>query len=705
MTNAINALEPIFFPSECDIDGELFYPIADASKSIDCMVGYFTSGSISELARTLSTYLAKPTCSPLRLVISPDLPNAEDRLALDEAIRTDKNLIPLLFPNFELDANSLRANAVKALIYLVSSQQLIIKVAIKDEGILHTKCWIFETDKGHLTISGSGNATKSGLSTNFEHLNLHRSWKSSDDEKVVEHFKKRFQLLWNNLYDGIPTYGLNRKTLAYIEAISHSINNEKVKKALIKQLTVENHQHEFEKNQKQAFTIPDWLKYDEGDFSHQGSAVRAWMQNAYSGILSIATGGGKTLTSLVAASIVSRESSGLLVVIAVPTIALVQQWIDEVKVFGVDAINGNGKSHERVSKDIRRSKRNLSTQTSVSECIVVTHEGLKSDWIKEVIPNSKGYKTLLIADEVHNLGSTGFISNPPQFFDYKLGLSATVERQYDESGTQFLLEYFGGVVFSYDLEEAIGKCLVPYDYCPIEVKLTAEEEDRFIELTAEIKKLAYAKDYADGSPAKDALSNKCMERRRVVESAENKIKAFSKLINERPNLLDKSLIFCTDKNANQIKSINTVLLGLGVPFHQLTQEETSNRKKLTRLISEFNNGSLKTLTSMRVLDEGFNVPQTENAFLLASNTVRRQWIQRLGRVLRLSPATGKTKSTIYDFVAMPICEGANLDFDLRRLLKGEFERITFFSELSQNPSAPGGGLELATKILKGMSKL
>lgn len=701
---SLNELEPIYFPSECNIDAELFYPVAKVSNSIDCMVGYFTSGSISELARTLATYLANPTKSPLRLVISPELPLAQDREALYEALKTDKNLIPILFPNFELDEETLRANAVKALIYLVASGKLLIKIAAKEEGILHTKCWIFETTDGFVTISGSGNATKSGLSTNFEHLNFHRSWSSQDSEKVVSHFRSRFEQFWTNSYVGIPTYDLSSKTLAYIDAISRSINSEKTKSYLSKQLALETHENISNQSVKQILKVPDWLKYDEGDFAHQGAAVRAWVKNNYFGILGIATGGGKTLTSLVAASIVSRETNGLLTVIAVPTVALVQQWIDEVRLFGVEALNGNGKSLVQVSKEIRNLKRNLKTKTSISECVVITHEGLKSEWIKEVKPKPGDFKTLLIADEVHNLGSVGFISNPPEFFDYKLGLSATVERQYDDSGTQFLLNYFGGVVFTYDLKQAIGKCLVPYDYIPIEVKLTAEEEDHFIQLTSEIKKLAFAKDFADGSPEKEALSRKCMERRRVIESAEKKVEAFRELIINKPSVLERSLIFCTDKNSAQIKSINGVLRELEVPFHQLTQEETSNRKKLKRTIQDFNNGTLKTLTSMRVLDEGFNVPQTENAFLLASNTVRRQWIQRLGRVLRLSPSTGKTQSKIYDFVAMPICDGSNIDFDLRRLLKGEFERVTFFSELSKNPSVAGGGLELAAKILKGMSK-
>ena len=268
-----------------------------------------------------------------------------------------------------------------------------------------------------------------------------------------------------------------------------------------------------------------------------------------------------------------------------------------------------------------------------------------------------------------------------------------------------MLKFFGGVVYEFGLEKAIGTCLVPYRYYPIEVKLNAEEEDRFIELTGQIKRLAFAANLADGSPEKERLQRFCMQRRRVIEAASNKINAFEDLVKKSPEVLNRSLVFCTDKDSEQLKSINAALSQLGIPYHQLTQKETSKRKLLMSLIDNFNIGILKTLTSMRVLDEGFNVPQTEHAFLLASNTVKRQWIQRLGRVLRLSPSTDKKEAVIYDFIALPLGYEENLDQDLKRLLLGEFERITFFSKLSSNSSEKNGGLELAAKLLKGLEKI
>ena len=162
--------------------------------------------------------------------------------------------------------------------------------------------------------------------------------------------------------------------------------------------------------------------------------------------------------------------------------------------------------------------------------------------------------------------------------------------------------------------------------------------------------------------------------------------------------------FVQIKKPEQLQYINEILTSKKQKFHQVTQAETSNKKLLKSIVSDFNDGNLNVLTSMRVLDEGFNVPQTENAFLLANNTVRRQWIQRLGRVLRLSPATGKREAIIYDFVALPFLQDDVLDRDLESLIKGEYIRVKFFTELASNSASSDGGLLLVSNLLELMKQ-
>jgi len=329
----------------------------------------------------------------------------------------------------------------------------------------------------------------------------------------------------------------------------------------------------------------------------------------------------------------------------------------------------------------------------------VTHESLKSEKMLRLLGKAQESTPLmLIGDEVHNLGSIGFQRSAPDFFKYRLGLSATFKRQFDEEGTQFLLDYFGSVVFEFGLDEAIGVCLVPFDYFVHQVTLDEYEEEEWAELTFKIKRLSYAAELANGSHEKELWQALCIKRRRIVESASAKASVLASTFSKIE--LTRTLVFCTDKEPKQLNQVNALLNNKRINFHQITAEETANKKKLANLIQSFDSGELKILTSKRVLDEGFNIPQTETAFLLASNTVKRQWIQRLGRVLRQSPKTKKQKAVIHDFVVMPSINNDSIDLDLKSLIKSELERIQFFDSLCKNGLEKNGTADVVEKLLE-----
>ena len=332
------------------------------------------------------------------------------------------------------------------------------------------------------------------------------------------------------------------------------------------------------------------------------------------------------------------------------------------------------------------------------EVLIVTHDSLKSEKTLRLLDKAKKKTPLmLIGDEVHNLGSIGFQSVAPDVFKYLLGLSATFKRQFDEEGTQFLLDYFGPVVFEFGLKEAIGICLVPFDYFVHIVTLDELEEAEWIDLTYKIKKASYAAEFADGSSEKELWKTLCFKRRKLVESASGKVSMLPLIFSNIE--LTRALIFCTDKDPMQLDHVNDLLNNEGINFHQITAQETKNKRALARLIKSFDSGELKVLTSKRVLDEGFNIPQIETAFILASNTVERQWVQRLGRVLRQSPETDKKKAVIYDFVVMPSVNNDSMDSDLKSLIRSELQRVQFFDSLSQNGLEKNGTADLVEKLL------
>ena len=444
--------------------------------------------------------------------------------------------------------------------------------------------------------------------------------------------------------------------------------------------------------------IPHWLDYRSGDYTHQGEGIDAWFENQSKGILAIATGGGKTLTSLAAASLLTEKVEALLVVVAVPTVALMNQWCKEISLFGIEAINTNVLSKKNRIRALKQACSNLKFKVVKNSVIIITHESLKSDFVDEVKNRSKGIATLLIADEVHNLGSRGFMIKAPDFFDYKIGLSATPIRQYDDEGTSFLLQYFNDVVYEFSLEEAIGKCLVSFDYHINLVHLNAEEEDDFYDLTQKIKRLSYAAEYGKDTDEYKNLSGLWIKRRCIIETAVNKLKIFSDSFPVNKEQAQNSLIFCSDKAPEQLNEINKILKQRNINFHQVTSSETANPKLLKSIVNEYNLGNLQVLTSKRVLDEGFNVPQTKTAYILASNTTRKQWTQRLGRVLR--KANDKEFAVIHDYIVLPINFDSNFDPEFENLVKNETERLLFFLKYARNGTEKGGAIEVLDRVIE-----
>jgi superfamily II DNA or RNA helicase len=262
-------------------------------------------------------------------------------------------------------------------------------------------------------------------------------------------------------------------------------------------------------------------------------------------------------------------------------------------------------------------------------------------------------------------------------------------RQYDSDGTAKLLAFFGPICFEFTLEQAIGVCLVPYDYYVHSVDLTVDEMDVYKDLTEQISRLSWKLEQGIKDAQLDSLLRK---RRLVVETAAGKLGQLGSLLDAiGARNLRHELIYATDKNPDQLNAVNAMLSARGVLFHQLTAEETGNRRMTSDILSGYQSGALQALTAKRVLDEGVNIPQIRRAFILASTTVERQWVQRRGRILRRCDAIGKDHGIIHDFVALPPKDMLS-DPDARHLVRGELKRVEEFAAAARNYAAPDGPL-------------
>ena len=129
--------------------------------------------------------------------------------------------------------------------------------------------------------------------------------------------------------------------------------------------------------------------------------------------------------------------------------------------------------------------------------------------------------------------------------------------------------------------------------------------------------------------------------------------------------------------------VKTLGNDLGLKAHPFTSEEDIGTRNSIR--ERFASGDLQALVAIRCLDEGVDIPATKTAFILASSTNPRQFIQRRGRVLRLSPATEKKYATIYDFIVILPQHLSYGDFKIERmLLKKELARVNEFADLAKN---------------------
>jgi superfamily II DNA or RNA helicase len=677
---------------------EVLIPALRRAERFDCMVGFFGGQALRQLAPGLAAFISQ-TERPMRLLVSPllsddDLAGIEMGLETPEAVLADA--VGASLNDAVALEDALANHTLHCLAYLLASKRLEIKVVLVEGGIFHVKEWILRAGDDVAVLAGSANFTGRAITSNVEALYLHRSWRDIDNLDTCTESLAEFELLWSGLKqrartvdlptalaeDLIRTYGGDTQPTEgdYERAVGETA-------AGIDQATTT----------PATFTVPSFLQIDEGPYAHQGRAVRAWEASDRRGILAMATGAGKTISALVATHRLLATQHPLAVVIAVPTKPLVTQWAAECADFGLKPIVAPSMARQKRLQAVQLALDNLTFGVSEVEAIIVTNEGLVDVEFRRLLDDYDG-PAVLIADEVHNLGGVkDFVSDPPLWPTSRLGLSATPVRQYDDEGTRALLEYFGDVVFEFTLEDAIGVCLVPYDYFVHRVDLTDEERELYAELTDRIKRRVAI---SGGSLSSDDLQLTILlnQRRLILETASGKLGILEDLLDGQPEgSIVRSLFYATDKDPSQLVAINEILRRRRIRAHQITESETSRGRLLAATMNAFSTGKLHALTAKRVLDEGLNVPQIDTAYILASTTVEKQWVQRRGRVLRPSPRTGKTHAVIHDFLVVPP-SGSETDEDERRMIESELKRCDEFARLARNRASADGPLAVLSEV-------
>ena len=696
-------IRPLYMLPDDPVTEEVLIPCFQSTAQVDCMMGFFSSEVLVSLAPGLATFI---NCSQgsFRLIISPLL-RPEDKDAIEEGITSPEDIASTALKDIIITEDLVEQHTLKCLSWLLRSGRVKIKIALMKDALFHPKVWLFRGDGDVIAVHGSSNMTDAGIRRNIEQISISKSWADPTQHYITEKFCDQFKRLWENEEDSCIVVEMPQAIRDNLVQTYRSDTppTETNLRTLYRRATGTINEslasYESLELPRVSFTIPPELRFEEGPFEHQGKAVNAWCEEGYRGVLEMATGSGKTIAAMICSHRLYEEHNPLLIVVAAPYVPLIQQWCDEILTFGLKVVNLTESNGPRGrARELSRIKRRFRTGTSDVEIVVVSHRTLCDGEFKDEIAKFD-CTTLLIADEVHNLGSEGFITDLPSFFDYRLGLSATPIRQYDEQGTEIVFSFFGPVVFQFTLEEAIGRCLVGYDYYVHPVELTLAEMDKWYELTEKIKANAWRSEHEEPD---EYLTKLLRDRRAILETAENKIAALEAiLMREDFRKLRHTLIYASDKTPQQLDAVNTLLRAHSVLFHQLTHEETANRDNTKQIIQSFQNGTLHVLTAKRVLDEGVNIPQISKAFILASTTVERQWVQRRGRLLRTCHEIGKTHSEIHDFIALPSTLD-NIDREDRALIRSELSRVQEFASLARNAGRDDGPLNVIDNLVKAI---
>lgn len=654
------------YDSECyDLIRDLQVPLLLQSKDYLRGVGFFTSGWLRLAAQGMAAFVTNGGSA--RVVLSPILDESDwETLKFGETAKNDAVLREVLVRNIEDLAKTLENDTRNALAWMVADGVLEFRFALPRDrvsaGDYHDKVGVFTDGNGDkVAIHGSLNDSIKA-SMNGEAFSVFKSW-DTGQAPYVEMHQTRLEALWDNLNKQFSVYRIPdviREKLIqlrtspdspYIRSTSQNIS------VLSPYCTVKLHEY-------------------------QGFAIEEWRQAGCRGVFEMATGTGKTITSLAAATSVFQEHGRLALIILVPYLHLLEQWERNCRQFGFDPILCSGE-HGRWQIDVKSSIQDFNIGVKNHICVLAVHKTAATERFATAIRRLPKENTLLIGDEAHGFGALHLRKALIDNAGMRLGLSATPRRWFDDKGTDTIFNYFGPTCFEYTLDQAIGKFLTPYKYFPQLVSLTNEETENYEELTQKIVAISSA---AKHNPElRERLSKLLLQRARIISSAQQKLPALLQLLRgmleknrHNGDALNGILIYCAPGGHREVLQ---KVAALGLRCHEFVHDVSlSDREKL---LYQFESGDIQVLVAIKCLDEGVDVPSTRMAFILASSTNPREFVQRRGRILRKSK--GKDRAVIYDFIVAPpsqrLAQKCSTDV---AILKREMPRFVEFASSAMN---------------------
>lgn len=589
--------------SSDDIINEFFLPCLKWANKFERGVGYFTSGWIEYNAEGMAEFVSHGGIA--KWIVSPIIEKKDFEVFL-RAVNGEKEeyINRLVELGVEKLMHEMRENTQNLFAWMIHDRVLEMKFAVPMGDLLggdfHDKFGNFYGENDEvLSFTGSMNDSKKGF-INYEGIFVFESW--AGGRAYTEIMQQKFEDLWKNTEANIKCYNMS-------EAVKNKI-----------------------------FTLrrgerPYNLPHVQGNkWSHQDEAIDCFLKQN-NGILEMATGTGKTYTAIrIAQKLLSTKEIKKVIVCTYGN-DLLEQWYKEllVKLEGIRVFRFYETNYKQLVDFYLCDK----------PCVLVL--SLNIDRVLETtkILTENYDRVFWIFDEVHRLGALSFRKNLKgilEKFKYRLGLSATPLREFDEEGNSFIQKEIGDVIFRFDIKTAIIRgILCEFRYVPLEYELTEAEKRRKRDIIASFEARKAKGEIVDEESMYRELS-------RVNKLSVSKLPLFEKLILEKPGLLDNSIIFVESMEYGE--KVQDILSKYIFRYHTYYAED--QKKELQK----FGKGEIDCLLTCKKISEGVDIKSVRNIFLFSSDRGKLVTTQRIGRSLRISSEDPDKKSNIIDFICI-----------------------------------------------------
>ena len=686
-----------------DVLRDFYVPALGVASSYDRLAGFFSSRALAVAAEGVAGLIRNS--GKMRLVVSPRL-QPEDVAALTSEVREheiDAIVAARLKADFHLDdlEEEIARDHVRALCWMLSSGTLEIRLVLPrgtaagQAGLYHQKVGILADSTGDaVTFSGSINETACGWLGNIEQFKVFRSWVEVESDYVADDCST-FLRYWDGRSNAARTITLPTAVEEDLLRIAPD--------------DVDSLNLAFVREEK-----TPWVCKSSPAFklrAYQQEAVDAWFDAGGMGIFEMATGTGKTKTALSSVQRLAREKKCLFLVVSVPYQHLATQWGEDIaQMFPQADVVMAGGSNSNWRRDTLDLTARLAMGVTQVAIVVAVHNTAASPAFLAELARAQGVcsDTVLIADEMHALGAMKFQAALLPDYRWRLGLSATPQRWFDDAGTCALESFFGDVVYKFGIEEALRyidpstgrSVLTPYTYHPHFISLTDIEVEEYQRLTQRAIRAKGQNPDASGQSLEELL---IFMRARVAKRAEQKLAVTDDFLERYGNGIRHCIIYCMD--SEQMETVSEKLSSRGIVFRYFTGEEgtragSDGLSERQRILRSFEAGDTQVLVAMKCLDEGVDVKQAQLGLILASSTNPREFIQRRGRLLRRAP--GKERAIIHDVILRPdlarMSNPETRDMEMR-ILQKELERLGEFAACADNAA------ECYAKVLEELSRL